>query len=57
MKKKLNLDQLKITSFITADDIRAGRAALAVAGQELAPVAGETLDEDPCTFDTLRDCN
>ena len=52
MKKKMNLDQIQITSFVTKENIRAGRIALAVAG-EVKAVAGETLTEDPCTLDTM----
>jgi hypothetical protein len=48
MNKKLNLHAVQVKSFVTRlnpRDVRAG-------------AAGETLDEVPCTFDTMpRDCN
>jgi len=48
MLKKLDLKDIQVQSFVTRlnpRDVRAG-------------AAGETLDEVPCTFDTMpRDCN
>jgi len=54
LAKKLNLKDIEVKSFITeldAINTLGGRLAGAVV---IAP--GETLDENPCTFDTMRDC-
>lgn len=48
MAKKLDLNEIVVQSFITEMDSKK-----AVGGFQ----PGETLDEEPCTFDTMpRDC-